>query len=153
MVITTVSGDEKAAHAKTAGADHVINYLEENVAERIMEITGGDGVDRVVEVEFGDVAPVLAAGAVIATYGSMGAPTPTLPFYDLMFKSVTLKMYLVYLLNDKARAMTINGINEALESGSIKHAIAKCIPLAKSAEAHKLVESASEMGNIVISID
>ncbi|WP_335595311.1 NADPH:quinone reductase [Hyphomonas sp.] len=155
-VITTVSGDAKAAHAKSAGAEHIINYKTESVTDKINDLTGGAGVDRVIEVEFGgnlsDVAPVLKAGAVIATYGSMADPKPSLPFYDLMFKNVTLKMYLVYLLSDAARKQTVEGLNAALASGKISHAIAKRIPLKDTAKAHEIVEAASEMGNIVIDI-
>src|SRR5262249_2809851 len=52
-VIATVSGPEKARAARTAGADHVLDYRREDVAARVLEITGGAGVDRIVEVEFG----------------------------------------------------------------------------------------------------
>tara|TARA_R110001606_G_scaffold78191_1_gene180726 strand:+ start:536 stop:1564 length:1029 start_codon:yes stop_codon:yes gene_type:complete len=156
QVITTVSGDTKAAHAKTAGADHVINYRTESVHEKVMDLTHGAGVDRVVEVEFGgnlaEIAPVLKAGAVIATYGSMADPNPAIPFYDLMFKNVTLKMYLVYLLSEAARKQTVEGVNAALASGKISHAIAKRVPLKETARAHELVEATSEMGNIIIEI-
>lgn len=155
-VLTTVSGDTKAAHAKTAGADHIINYKTESVRDNVMDLTQGAGVDRVIEVEFGgnlaDVAPVLKDGAVIATYGSMADPNPALPFYNLMFKNVTLRMYLVYLLSDAARKRTVEGLNAALASGKISHAIAKRIALADAADAHETVEAASEMGNIVIEV-
>ena len=52
-VITTVSGDDKAAAAKTAGADLVINYKTDDVIEAVNDFTKGDGVDRILEVEFG----------------------------------------------------------------------------------------------------
>lgn len=156
QVITTVSSNLKAAHAMTAGADHVINYKTDSVRENILELTGGAGVDRVIEVEFGgnlaEIAPVLKAGAVIATYGSMANPNPVIPFYDLMFKNVTLRMFLVYLLNECSRKQTMEGINAALTSGKITHAIAECVPLKDAAAAHELVEAASKTGNIVIDI-
>ncbi len=155
-VITTVSNEAKGAHALSAGADHVLNYRTDAVSDRILEITNGEGVDRVVEVEFGGnlahTAPALKAGAVIATYGSMAAPNPALPFYDLMFRNVTLRMYLVYLLGQKVRRETIEGVNKALESGQIHHAIARTLPLAETPAAHELVEAASEIGNIVVEI-
>lgn len=155
-VITTVSNDVKAAHAKSAGADHILNYKTDSISEQILSITNGEGVDRVVEVEFGgnlpDVAPALRAGAVIATYGSMAAPNPAIPFYDLMFKNVTLRMFLVYLLGERPRRETIEGVNRALESGRISHAIARILPLHETAAAHELVEAASEMGNVVVGI-
>ncbi len=50
-VISTVSSDYKADIAEEAGADYIINYRNEDVIVRIMDITGGDGVDHIVEVE------------------------------------------------------------------------------------------------------
>ncbi|MCR9194443.1 MAG: NADPH:quinone reductase [Hyphomonas sp.] len=156
QVITTVSSDTKGEHARSAGADHVINYRTEPVSETIRELTQGTGVDRVVEVEFGgnlsDVAPILKDGAIVATYGSMAAPNPAIPFYDLMFKNVTLRMYLVYLLNDTARSLTVNGLTKALESGLVSHAIARRFSLENTAAAHESVEAASELGNIVVTV-
>mgnify|MGYP002641464977 FL=1 len=120
-VITTVSGPEKAAHAKTAGADLVINYREDDVVAAIKDFTDGKGVNRIVEVEFGgnlEVSnQVLAANGVIATYGSMAAVEPVLPFYPMMFNGVTLRMYIVYLLSDADRKMTTEGLNALLAGG------------------------------------
>ena len=50
-VVTTVSGDAKAAHARRAGADEIINYRTEDVAERVKALTGGRGVDVVIEMD------------------------------------------------------------------------------------------------------
>jgi len=52
-VIATVSSETKAARARAGGADHVINYRTEDVAARVRDITGGEGVDHVVDVDFG----------------------------------------------------------------------------------------------------
>ena len=48
-IIATVSSDEKAEHAKAAGADEVINYKADAVPDRVREITRGRGVDRIVK--------------------------------------------------------------------------------------------------------
>ena len=52
-VIATVSSEAKAGRARAGGADHVINYRTEDVAARVRDITGGEGVDHVVDVDFG----------------------------------------------------------------------------------------------------
>ena len=52
-VIATVSSEAKAERARAGGADHVINYRSEDVAARVRDITGGEGVDHVVDVDFG----------------------------------------------------------------------------------------------------
>jgi len=155
-VITTVSGPEKAAHAQSAGADAVINYREGDLAEAIMQATDGQGVDRIVEVEFGgnlDVSnKVLRTNGVIATYGSMAAMEPTLPFYPMMFNGVTLRMYLVYLLSDEARQATIDGVNEMIANPKMTHAITETYQLSDTASAHKVIESGKVIGNVVVQI-
>ena len=54
-VITTVSSEEKAKIAEDAGADKIINYKKEDVIAEILKFTKDDGVDRVIEVEFGEL--------------------------------------------------------------------------------------------------
>tara|TARA_R110002096_G_scaffold416576_2_gene619475 strand:- start:324793 stop:325776 length:984 start_codon:yes stop_codon:yes gene_type:complete len=156
-VITTVSGTEKAAHAKSAGADAVINYREGDTAVEIMKATGGEGVDRIVEVEFGgnlEVSnKVLKSNGVIATYGSMGVMEPTLPFYPMMFNGVTLRMFLVYLLSDQARKMTVEGVNTMIANPEMKHAVTETYTLGDTASAHKAVENGAVIGNVVVNID
>src|SRR5262249_14185420 len=73
-VIATVSTPAKAAHARTAGADEVIDYKTQAVPERIKALTGSRGVDRVVEVDIAGNASlypaIMARDGVIAAYGS-----------------------------------------------------------------------------------
>lgn len=153
-VITTVSGPEKAAHAETAGPDAIFNYRQGDVAEAILQATGGTGVDRVVEVEFGgnlDVTnKILRTNGVIAAYGSMADMEPVLPFYPMMFNGVTLRMYLVYLLSAADRQKTILGVNKMIATGRVRHAIAQIFNLKDTACAHKAVECGKTRGNIVI---
>jgi NADPH2:quinone reductase len=46
-VIGTTSSEEKAKVAKEAGADHVVIYKNEDTVKRVLELTGGKGVDAV----------------------------------------------------------------------------------------------------------
>src|ERR1700692_1959195 len=52
-VIATVSSSEKADRARAGSAAHVINYRSDDVAARVLDITGGVGVDHIAEVDFG----------------------------------------------------------------------------------------------------
>lgn len=155
-VIATVSGPEKAAAAEAAGAHAVVNYREGDTAAAILAANAGRPVDRVVEVEFGGnlavTSAVLGEGGVIAAYGSMADPEPKLPFYPLMFRHVTLRMLVVYLLSAKERAATVSRLTAALEAGALQHAIAASFDLAESARAHEAVESGRLIGNAVITI-
>lgn len=155
-VLATVSGAAKAAHAKSAGADTVINYRDEDVATAVCQATGGKGVDRIVEVEFGGNLAVsnaiLRPGGTIATYGSMAAAMPELPFYPMMFNGTTIRMFLVYLLAGKQRERIIDLVNGAIDDSALTHAIAARQPLAEVASLHLLVEAGTLIGNAVVEI-
>jgi NADPH:quinone reductase len=157
QVITTVSGTSKSQHAKSAGADHVINYREQNVAAVIKELTAGAGVDRIVEVEFGGNLAVsnqvLKVGGVIAAYGSMAVPAPQLPFYPMMFNHVTLHLLLVYALSDKQREHACRLIGDALKSGILDNHIGARFALDETAQAHVAVETGSVIGNVVVTVN
>jgi NADPH2:quinone reductase len=154
QVITTVSGAEKAAHA--GPADHVINYREEDVADRVMEITGGRGVERIVEVDFGAnlavTEKVIAARGTIASYASAADMTPSIPFYPLMFKNTRLWMLIVYMLDPAMRLRGEAKLTEWLEAGALSHAVAMTFPLAGTADAHRAVEAGEKLGSVVVEI-
>jgi NADPH:quinone reductase len=155
-VITTVSSAEKARHARSAGADFVIDYKREPVAERIQEITANRGVDRIAEVELGGnirvTARVLKAGGVVSAYASMGTPEPAVPVYPLMARNATIEMVLVYTMADEAKRRAIDDITAWLGTGRAKFAIAARYPLERVAEAQEVVERGEKVGQVVIEI-
>lgn len=155
-VLTTVSSAEKAAHAEAAGADHVIDYKRENVAERVREITEGRGVDRVLEVQFAGnaaLAPeVLAQGGTVVVYGSNGNEI-TLPFLPYLYNDIGIRFYIVYRLDEEVRRACEAALHELLEGGDLRHTIAARYPLAETAAAQAVVESGQVMGNVVVEID
>lgn len=155
-VITTVSGQEKAVFAESASPDHVLNYKTDDVAAAVMELTDGAGVDRVVEVEFGgnlDVtSQIIKPHGTISAYASQAVMTPELPFYTLMFKAITLRMVLVYVLTEKERQDAATHINDLLTDDNLDARIAESLPLEEIARAHTIVESGETMGNVVLEI-
>ena len=153
-VITTVSSAEKADYVRAAGADHVVNYRDSDAATQIRDLTGG--VHRAVELEFGINAPLLAEvmrpNGTIAAYGSAGDPAPQLPFMPMMFKDLTLRMVLVYILTPQARREALEGVTALLESGLLTHSVAASYPLDQIVTAHERVEQADKMGSVVVTI-
>ena len=153
-VITTVSGPEKAAHA--GPAHHVINYREEDVAARVLEITGGRGVERIVEVDFGaNIAvteKIIAERGAIAAYASAAEMTPSIPFYPLLFRNARLWFLLVYLLDPAMRRRGEAQLTEWLEAGALSHAVAQTFALADTAAAHRAVEAGEKLGSVVVEI-
>ena len=155
-VLTTVSSEGKADYARIMGADHTIDYRRENVAEAIMAATDGYGIDHAVDLEFGSnidaLADVMRPNGAIVAYGSAAAREPALPFYTLMFKRVTVRTELVYLLPDAPRAEGIAYLTDALERGTLKHAVAAEMPLDDVVAAHELVEGGNRRGCVLITL-
>ena len=155
-VISTVSGDDKATVAESAGADLVVNYKTDDVIKAVNDFTKGYGVDRILEVEFGGNLSVsehvIKNNGVIAAYGSVAEANPSVPFYNLMFKSVKLNTYLIYIVADSDRANINQGINAALSDNALTPIIAKSFQLSETVNAHQSVEEGSIIGNVVINI-
>ncbi len=155
-VIATASGEEKLARARAGGADHAVNYREEDAAARVMEITRGEGVDRVVEVDFGENFPVtqkvLKKNGTVAGYASSRAPEPVLPWYPLMQRNFHLRMVHVYSMPEEAKRQACRDIVRAIEQGALSLPVAARYPLEDLAGAHEAQESGGVVGNVVVEI-
>lgn len=154
-VITTVSTEEKAEFARSAGADAIVNYRTEDAAQRVLELTAGEGVDRIVEVEFGGnlatSVEVLKSRGVIATYASQAVPEPTVPFYTLMYKSIVVQHVLTFQVAPELERQALARITEWLHQGKLSHHLGKKFPLAETAVAHEAVENGA-VGKVLVEI-
>ena len=152
-VIATVSSEAKARHS-TVG--ETINHREADVAGSVMEMTGGQGVDRIVEVDFGanqaSSLAVIRPGGVIASYASAAAMEPTLAFYPFMFKDVTLRMLIVYQIPPETQARGAAMLARWLEAGKLRHAVVPGGGLADAAAAHDRVTAGEKLGTVVLSL-
>lgn len=155
QVITTVSSPAKAELARAAGADLVINYRLENVAQVVLETTQGRGVDRVIEVDIAANGAldleVLREGGECLVYGS-GALNFELPFTPLIGKNITLAFFIVYKLAAADRTRAEQTLTRLLEAGVLIHQIGARLPLADIALAHEQVEQGLTLGNVVLAI-
>jgi NADPH2:quinone reductase len=148
-VTSTVSSPEKAALAREAGADLVVDYKREDVAAAVK------GVDRVIEVDLAaNIAldlGVLRPEGDIVVYGSGQREIPV-PFGPSILKNIRYRFFIVYNLNAADRASAIHGVTELLAAGKLQHNIAMRLPLEQIVEAHELVESGKATGNVVVSL-
>lgn len=155
-IIATVSGPEKAEIALAAGADEIVNYRQQDVAEAVRAATGGDGVDLIVEVEFGAnleaSARALKPHGTIASYASEGERNPSLPFYDLMFLNARIQTVFMYTLTEPQRAAAVHDINAALSSGALTPRVAGVWELEDTATAHAAVEAGDMIGTVVVRV-
>jgi NADPH:quinone reductase len=152
-VITSVSTESKAALARAAGADDVVLYKDEPLAQRVLALTGGRGVDRVIELDLAANAAanleLLKPGGECVVYGS-GAPQVQLPFFPLIAKNLQLKFFIVYHLAPTDRERAVASLTRLLARGALQHNIAERLPLAEIARAHELVERGEAVGNVVV---
>ena len=154
-VIATISSDEKADFARQAGADEVVNYRSEDVAARILEMTDGKGVDRIVELNLSANAPgygqILAPRGTVIIYGTVDAMA-SVPAQDFIVKGASLKWFIVYSITDAERDEGVAALNKMLADGALKTTIAARFPLTDIVAAHEMVEAAKHIGNVVLDI-
>jgi NADPH:quinone reductase len=151
-VIATVSSDTKAERARSAGADHIINYRTEDRTARVAGATSGKGVDRIIEVDLKANAmtypDLLAEHGKAVVYGS-GIPPIAIPSFVPF--STTLEFVLVYTLSDAQRTNYIAALDRLLAAGKLEHAVGAHFSLDRIVEAHERVEAGS-LGNVIVDI-
>jgi len=155
-VIATASTEEDSAACRAAGAKVVVNHRGDDFAGAVLSANNGALVDRVVDVEFGANLPisieVLRIGGTIATYSSTQIPEPTLPFFQMMYKDITLRFVIVYAMPESAKQHAIADIETALTEGWLQHRIAGTIPLEDIAAGNELIEQGTIRGAVILNI-
>ena len=98
------------------GADYFFDYSSDKLASQIKEVAP-EGIDRVVEVEFGInlnwLHEVLKPNGTLAVYGSSKEMNPIIPFGLYLFKAIKIDIFLIYILPPKEREIAINYLHLA----------------------------------------
>lgn len=158
-IAITRTADKRAA-LLAAGAPHVIVSETENIADRVMQITQGNGARMVFDPIAGpgvtNLAAALGVGGVLVIYGNLsgqGHQTPY-PYMQAMRKNLTLRPYLIFPdMSIPARhAAACEFILAGLKDGSLKPSIAKTFPLDQVVEAYRYLESNQQIGKVVITV-
>ena len=162
IVLTTVSSPEKAEFACSLGADHCINYKDEDFVNRALALTGGQGVDIVFDTVGGQVCAdsfpctriyghVVTLDEVSISKAEAGtAKLRNLSLsYELMltpmhFKMHTARIQQTALLAEAARL---------IDAGQIKVFVKNIFGLDQIDQAHQIIESGHSIGKTVIKID
>ena len=153
-VIATVSSDEKAERARAGGAHHVIDYRREDVAARVRELTDGEGVHHVVDVDFGgNLAATLACvrlNGSIAYYATKGAREPVVPAGAIMGLNLQVSGVYLPVSPHETRRRAQADITRWIGTGERILSVAGRFPLEDCAGAHELVESGGKVGTVVV---
>lgn len=155
-IISTASAG-RAAHARGAGADFVIDYKAKDVAATVRGLTAGKGADGMIDMDFHASTAIISHGAVaphgkIVCYGSSVSGDIPVSFPTMLSSSLTLQLFLVYELLAAEREAALSGLGEMLEKNSLKHLVGARYPLAEAAKAHEAVEKGKVVGNVVVDI-
>lgn len=155
-VIGTAGSAAKAEIASGHGAEHVILYRQEDVAARVLEITGGLGVSAVYDAVGADTfeGSVAALGfeGHLISYGQASGPVPPFAMSLLATRSLTVSRPIVfhYLRTPEMLASIGAQVFEAFERGVIKPIDPIVLPLEQAGEAHRLLEARQSPGGIVL---
>lgn len=122
-----------------------------------MSYTGGQKVDRVIDVEFGanlpEVLKLIGTGGTIATYSSTQVKEPKLPFLQMMYLNLSLQLVIVYAMPEEAKQTAIADIHAKLSSDELQHRIAHVLDFEDMARSHELIEQGGFGGCVVVRID
>jgi NADPH2:quinone reductase len=158
-VITTVSSAAKAQYAAAAGADHVINYTNQDVVAEVRRISGR-GVDTIVEVSpaanASIDAQVLARLGSVAVYANNGGDEMTLPVRTLMAPNARWQFVLLYTAPAEAKGVAVQDVSAAVLDGAVATGEHAGLPIhhfsmEQAAEAHAAVED-SMVGKVLIDV-
>ncbi|MBR0735544.1 zinc-dependent alcohol dehydrogenase family protein [Bradyrhizobium liaoningense] len=141
-----------------AGAAHVVASGEADIAARLAEIAGANGVRAVFDAvggpAFEPLTAAMSPGGILIEYGGLSAEPTPFPLPNVLSKSLTLRGYLVHeIIRDPVRLARAKAfILDGLSDGELKPIIARTFRFEEIVEAHRFLESNTQFGKIVVTI-
>lgn len=160
-VFTTVGSEDKADAVRNLGADHVINYRTDAFEKVIHEITGGEGVNVILDMVGGDyVERNWKAAAVegrICQIATLNGVAENANFSRLMVKRLTHTGSTLRPRSDAFKTAIAENLEAKvwplIEAEKVKPVMDSTFPLAQAAEAHRRMESSGHIGKIVLTAE
>jgi NADPH:quinone reductase len=159
-VFTTVGGADKAQFCRDIGADHVINYREQDFVAEVAEITGKKGVEVVLDMVGGDYIEknirCLALEGRMVIIAFLQGSKVTLDWRHIMMKRLTITGSTLRASPFKRKAEIAQSLRTKVwplfETKKLKPVIYRVFPLAEAAAAHSLMESSAHIGKIMLEV-
>jgi len=155
-VVATAGSDEKAELARSAGADHVINYTTTDLVEGVEAAVGPDAIDVVYDgvgaATFDAGLALLKPRGTMVTFGNASGPVPAVTPLTLMPKSLFLTRPKLgdYIVTTEARDERWNEIAGWVRDGRLEVRVGHTFPLAAAGDAHRALESRATTGKILL---
>ena len=160
-ILVTAGSDAKCDAARAAGAAEAINYRTEDFVERVKHITGGRGVDIVLDMIGGDYVPrnleCLAEEGRHVSIAVQRGMEATIPLWQVMRKRLVLTGSTLRARDATFKSLVADELARAVwphvEQGRLKPVIDSTFPLAQAADAHRRMESGEHIGKIVLTME
>jgi len=156
-IFATASTAEKLAFARELGADHTINYEDEEFVAEIDHATDGEGVELALEMVGGETASrtldTLVHGGRMVTYGAATGEPGRLSTRKLLFNNYEVYGYHLgeALTHDPEPVFeAVERLTELLLDGAVEVQVGRRFPLADAADAHRFVEGRESTGKVVL---
>ena len=159
-VIVTCGSDEKCARALALGASAAINYRTQDFVAEVSRLSGGKGVNVVLDMVGGDYLPrnldCLAEDGRHVTIAVQGGARAEINLAKLMTRRLTLTGSTLRPRPVAFKSLVADEIARSVwpfvEEGRLKPVIHATFPLAEAAEAHRLMEAGGHVGKIVLTV-
>ncbi|MCD2518718.1 NAD(P)H-quinone oxidoreductase [Massilia sp. G4R7] len=159
-VFATAGSDDKARACEALGAERGINYKTEDFAAVVKELTGGKGVDVILDMVAGDYIPreidCLADDGRIALIALLGGARAEIDLGQVLRRRLHISGSTLRPRTNEFKAAIARNLRERVwplfEQGKLKPVIYRTFPLAQAAEAHALMESSTHVGKIVLEV-
>ncbi|KAM0950965.1 putative NADPH:quinone reductase [Dioscorea sansibarensis] len=157
-VFVTAGSEEKLGACKNLGADVCINYKTEDFVARIKEETGGKGVDVILDNVGGPYLQrnldSLNIGGRLFLIGFLGGAVTEVNLAPLLMKRLTVQAAGLRSRSPENKAEIVKEVEKhvwpAIAAGKVKPVIYKSLRLSEAAEGHKLMESSTHIGKILL---
>jgi putative PIG3 family NAD(P)H quinone oxidoreductase len=157
-VLCTVGSVEKARRAEELGAERAIRYRDEDFVEVVRELTAGRGADVVLDNMGAAYLPrnvaVLATGGRLVVIGLQGGARGELDLAALLVKRAAVHATSLRARSAAEKAAVVAEVRAhvwpAVERGEVRPVVDRVLPLDEAAQAHRLLESSSHVGKVVL---
>lgn len=147
-VFATASTDEKLEYAADCGADHLINYEEEEFSSRVYELTGKRGVDVVVdhigEATYEDSLKSLRKGGRLVTCGATTGGNPGAGLNRIFWNQLQI------IGSTMATPGQADDALELVWDGTFEPRVREVLPMSETARAHEMIENREGFGKVVV---
>lgn len=159
-VLTTAGSEAKLRACRELGAEGAVDYREQDFVAEVKAMTGGDGVDVVLDMVGGDYVPrnleLLRDGGRHVSIAFLRSPRVELSLMPIMQRRLVLTGSTLRPRSRDEKASIAAALRERvwplLEAGTVRPVIDRVFPLAEAARAHERMEASAHIGKLVLEV-